>query len=133
MTDSDVDPRAVKLLNAFMQVLSMADPEESAQALLPLVHASLKTAAGDDLSRDLRQFSHKKAHGNARHYAVPVTVTRVRTTSTTGIGFGETAEAGRVDDYFIAKRPGVNGMPAPVKIFFPAEGGAPLISYMGSL
>ena len=133
MTETDVDPRAVRLLNDFMQALSVEDPGASARALLPFVHASLKSAAGDDLSRDLLQFGHKKAHANARHYAVPVQVTRVRTTSTTGIGFGDTAEAGRVDDYFIAKRAGVNGMPAPVKVFFPADGGAPLVSYMGSL
>lgn len=133
MSDADVDPRAVQLLNALMRGLATADPGESARALLPFVHKSLKNAAGDGLSRDLLQFGHKKAHANARHYAVPVQVTRVRTTSTTGIGFGDTAEAGRVDDYFIAKRAGVNGMPAPVKVFFPADGGAPLVSYMGSL
>ena len=133
MSELDVDPRAVALLNAFMQALSLPDPLESARAVLPFVHRSLKTAAGDDLSRDLRQFGHKKAHGNARHYAIPVHVTRVRTTRTTGIGFEDTAEPGRVDDYFITKRDGVNGMPAPVKIFFPADGGPPLVSYMGSL
>jgi hypothetical protein len=133
MKELDVDPRAVVLLEAFLQALLLPDAAESARALLPLVHRSLKTPAGDELSRDLLQFGHKKAHGNARHYAVPVHVTRVRPSSTTGIGFGDTAEAGRMDDYFIAKRAGVNGMPAPVKIFFPANGGPPLVSYMGSL
>jgi len=133
MNDLDVDPRAVALLNAFMQALALPDAAESARAVLPFVHRSLKTPAGDDLSRDLRQFGHKKAHGNAQLYAAPVHVTRVRTTGTTGLGFGETAEAGRVDDYFITKRDGVNGMPAPVKIFFPAGGGPPLVCYMGSL
>lgn len=133
MSELDVDPRAVALLNAFMQALAHEDAATSARAVLPFVHRSLKTPAGDDLSRDLRQFGHKKAQGNARLYALPVQVTRVRTTSTTGLGFGDTAEAGRVDDYFIAKREGVNGMPAPVKVFFPEDGGPPLVSYMGSL
>jgi hypothetical protein len=133
MTESQVDPRAVELLNRFLDALLLKDADESARALAPLVHVSLHAPGGTDLSRDLRQFGHKKAHANALHYARPVQVVRVRTTSLTGIGFGSDAAAGRVDDYFIAKQPGVNGMPAPVKVFFPAGGGAPTISYMGSL
>ena len=133
MTELPVDARAVDLLNRFLEALSAEDAETSAQALIPMVHASLLAPGGAGLSRDLRQFSFKKAHDNARHYARPVEVTRVRRTNTTALGAGKEASAGRVDDYFIAKRAGVSGMPAPVKIFFPADGGAPTIAYMGSL
>lgn len=133
MTELPVDARAVDLLNRFLEALAVEDPERSARALVPLVHASLRAPGGADLSRDLRQFSFKKAHDNARHYARPVEVTRVRRTNTTALGAGPGATAGRVDDYFIGKRAGVNGMPAPVKIFFPADGSAPTIAYMGSL
>ncbi len=131
--DAKPDPNAVALLNGFMSALAVADEKASAKATLPFVHRSLKNAAGDDLSADLRRFSFKKAHDGSKFYAAPVKITRVRPTNTTAIGFKETAEAGRVDDYFIAKKEGVNGMPAPVKIFFPKDGSEPRISYMGSI
>ncbi len=66
-------------------------------------------------------------------YAQPVKITRIRKTGTTAICFRETAEKGKVADYFIAKQESVNGMPALVKIFFPEGGGASTISYVGSL
>jgi hypothetical protein len=127
------DPAAVKLVDDFMTALRIAGDEESAKATLPLVHKSLLNPAKDDLSQDLRRFSFKKAHDNAKFYAAPVKVTRVRSTGITAIGFKQTAEAGSVVDYFIAKKDGVSGMPAPVRIFFPKDGGAPKIAYMGSL
>jgi hypothetical protein len=133
MASEPIDPRATHLLNQFLAALQIPDPDESANAVLPLVHVSLKTNDRTDLTRDLRSFSFKKANENAKFYAVPVSITRVRTMGTTGIGFGETAENGKVVDYFIAKNAGVNGMPAPIKVFFPASGGHPTVSYMGSL
>jgi hypothetical protein len=88
---------------------------------------------GNDLTTDIRQFSFKKAHSNAKFYQIPVKITRIRPTRVTAIGFEETAEKGSVVDYFISKKEGGNGLPAPIKIFFPADGGTPKISYMGSL
>lgn len=131
--DPAPDPVAVKLVDDFMDALRIADEDASAKATLPLVHKSLLNPAKDDLSQDLRRFSFKKAHDNAKFYAAPVKVTRVRKTGITAIGFKQTAEAGSVVDYFVAKKDGVNGMPAPVRIFFPKDGGAPKIAYMGSL
>jgi hypothetical protein len=127
------DERAIELLNNFMQTLMIEDFEESAQQMLKYTHKSLWNADGTNLSRDLRDFSFKKAKSNAKFYQVPVKITRVRETNVSAIGYAETAEKGKVVDYFIAKKAGVNGMPAPVKIFFPADGSAPKISYMGSL
>lgn len=60
-------------------------------------------------------------------------ITRVRPSNVMEIGFGPTAEAGRVEDCFIAKKEGVRGLPAPVTVFFPASGGPPRIAYLGSL
>lgn len=133
--DEAVDPRAEKLLNDFLAALT-ANPQSldaAAKAALPHLHKSILAPGGDDISADLRRFSFKKAWENARFYAQPVKITRIRKTGTSAIGFRETAEKGRVVDYFVGKKEGVNGMPAPVKIFFPEGGGAPKISYVGSL
>lgn len=132
--DEAVDPRAEKLLNDFLGALtSSPDMDAAVKAALPHLHKSLLAPGGGDVSADLRRFSFKKAWENAKFYAQPVKITRVRRTGTSAIGFRETAEKGKVTDYFVAKKDGVNGMPAPVKIFFPEGGGEPKISYVGSL
>ena len=133
--DEPVDPRAEKLLNDFLTALASnkEDMNAAIKAALPHLHKSLLGPGGSDVSQDLRNFSFKKAWQNAQFYAQPVKITRVRKTGTTGIGFRETAEKGKVVDYFVAKKEGINGMPAPVKIFFPEDGSAPKVSYVGSL
>jgi len=128
-----LNPKAEKLLNDFVKALSIGDSDESAKTCIPLVHKSLLNQSGDDLTADLRRFSFKKAHENVKFYQSPVKITRIRKQTTTAIGFGDTAQKGTVYDYFIAKRSGVPGMPAPVQVFFPIDGSAPKICYMGSL
>lgn len=127
------DARAEKLLNNFMKALSIENFDESAKAVMKYTHKSLHNADGTNLTSDLLRFSFKKAHDNAKFYAQPVKITRVRKTGVTAIGFKETAQKGTVYDYFISKKDGVDGMPAPVKIFFPEDGSDPLVNYMGSL
>lgn len=127
------DKKAEALLNQFLPALQTADFEASIKAALPLLHKSMLNDGGNDITADLRRFGFKKAHENANGYANPVKISRVRDTSTAAIGFGPTAEAGLVVDYFIDKKEGTGGMPAPVKVFFPSDGGAPKISYIGSL
>lgn len=133
--DEPVDPRGEKVLNDFLAALTAneASIDAAIKAALPYLHKSLLGPGGSDVSADLRRFSFKKAWENAKFYAQPVKITRVRKTSTTAIGFRETAEKGKVVDYFVGKKEGVSGMPAPVKIFFPEGGGEPKISYVGSL
>lgn len=131
------DPREADvpaLLGATLSVLQQnRDEEAAAAAIVPYLHKSLLDASGARLTTDVRSFSFKKAHGSAGLYGVPVTITRVRPSAVTAIGFGPTGEQGRSIDYFVAKRPGVNGMPAPVTVFFPAGGGPPKVAYLGSL
>jgi hypothetical protein len=131
--DVSIDATCEKVLNQFMEALMIENADESAKEVMKFAHKSLYNASGTDLSKDLRSFSFKKAHDNAKFYQIPVKITRVRKTGVTAIGYGDTAEKGTVYDYFIAKRVGVNGMPAPIKVFLPANGGEPKISYMGSL
>ena len=129
------DERAVKLLGEFLKALTdnKDDMDAAVRAALPMLHKSLKDDRGRDVTRDLRNFSFKKAWQNAGLYARPVDVTRVRTTGISAVGFGKTAEKGKVADYFVAKAEGQPGLPAPVKIFFPADGTDPKIYYVGSL
>jgi hypothetical protein len=133
--DEPVDARAEKLLNDFLTALTSSPDNMDAaiKAALPFLHKSLLAPGGGDVSSDLRRFSFKKAWENAKFYAQPVKITRIRRTGISAIGFRETAEKGKVSDYFVAKKEGVSGMPAPVKIFFPEGGGEPKISYVGSL
>ena len=130
---ADVNPKAETLLTNFMKALMIQDANTSATECLKYVHKSLMNKAGSDLTQDLRNFSFKKAHDNAKFYSIPVKITRVKKTAVTAIGFKETGEKGEVHDYFISKIDDKNGLPAPVKIFFPSNGGDPKISYMGSL
>jgi hypothetical protein len=128
-------PEAEPLLNALVSELQQnrADYEAAIAHATPLLHKSLLSPDGASVTADLRRFSFKKAFDNAGHYALPVRVLRARPSHVTGIGFGPTAERGRVVDYFIAKREGVAGMPAPVSVFFPEGGGPAKIAYVGSL
>lgn len=131
------DPREADvpaLLAATLSALQQnRDEEAAAAAIVPYLHKSLLDATGAHLTTDVRSFSFKKAHGAAGLYAVPVTITRVRPSAVTAIGHGPTGEQGRTVDYFVAKRAGVAGMPAPVTVFFPVGGGPPKVAYLGSL
>ena len=129
------DPRAMALLGDLFSALSIADENESAKACLKIVHVSLMNPSRSDLSKDLRRFSFKKAHDNAKFYANPVKVTRIRPRAITGIGAKSngTAELGQVVDYFVSKKEGAGGLPAPVQVFFPQGGGEPKIAYLGSI
>jgi len=51
----------------------------------------------------------------------------------TQVGFRETAESGRTDKYFVTKKAGVPGLPAPLHVFWPSDGGAPKLINIGSL
>lgn len=128
------DARAAALLDAtFAALVSSRDEASAARAAIPYLHKSLLDSTGADLSADTRTFSFKKAFAAASGYASPVKITRVRPGKVTAIGFGPTGEKGRTVDYFVAKRDGVAGMPAPITVFFPDSGAPPKVSYLGSL
>lgn len=127
------DQVASTLLEPFLKALREPDFERSAKATLPFVHPSLMNEARTDLAADLKRFSFKKAHENAGRYTSPVKVVREHRTGITSIGSAASSEAGVIVDYFVERRPETGGPPAPLRVFFPAGGGAPKIAYMGSL
>lgn len=126
------DPAAVEVLNQLLQGLLLADPNARLQAVLPLVHKSMLTPDGKDLDRNTKEFSYKKAAQGAQFYALPVEIYEVHQGNVTTIGFKETAETGRTDKYFLAKKSGIPGRPAPIHIFWDTQG-KPKVVNMGSL
>ena len=129
----DPDAKAVALINDFLVALSIEDDTERLEAVIPLVHKSLLTSDGKDLDGNTKDFSYKKAYNNVQFYAYPAVITEARLGEPITVGWEETAEKGRIDRYFIDKKEGINGMPAPLQIFWPEDGGEPSIYYMGSL
>jgi len=125
----------VTLINTFMDKLLIEDFNQSAKAVIPYVHKSLLSPDRRSLDGDTLAFSFKKAHENARFYQYPVSITRARKNHVTALGARSrgTAEAGSEISYFLAKKRSTDGAPAPLTVFFPADGSTPSISGMGSL
>lgn len=131
----DFDKAGIDVINTFMKSIvdNQADETAAAKAAMPVIHRSEYDASGTCLMKDRLDFSFKKAWQNAKFYKVPVVVTRVQKQNLTAIGFGATAEKGTAYKVWIAKNDGVAGLPAPLNVFFPANGGAPKVYYYGSL
>jgi len=125
------DPKGVQLCNDVLAALSIADETQRIKALVPLLHKSLLN--GDDLDDNVRQWSYKKAVQNVKFYAQPADIKEVHKGNVLTIGYGATAERGRRDKYFVKKKPGQAGMPAPLAIFWPEGGGEPKVIDIGSL
>jgi hypothetical protein len=142
-TDVPPDAKVVAFINGFCKEMLAAgaqdlkDPTDQQVAelgkkVMKFYHKSHYANAGDNLLPDRLRFSFKKGISNLKFYDCPVNVTRVRKTTTTGIGFKETAEKGSVYDYFLKKKEGVSGMPAQVRVFV-NEGGQIFFDDLGSL
>ena len=80
------DPAAAKLVGEFMNALTIADEAERLQAILPLVHDSLKTKDKKDLFSNVKQFSYKRAVNMIKLYKNPVELGNVHKGSVSTIG-----------------------------------------------
>jgi hypothetical protein len=104
----------MKRLGANSSAPSDADNESNVSAAgkvaMQYYHHSHHAKAGDNLLPDRLRFSFKKAFNNIKFYEDPVRITRVRALATQGVGYKETAEKGRLFDYFLAKREGAGGV-----------------------
>lgn len=126
------DPRAAELIAKLCSALTNPDEALCTKELLPLLHRSLLSSGGDDLAREVKALTLKKARLSMNKYILPAQVSRIEKTPTTSVGMGTTAEQGTVFEYFLQPKE-KNATPAPVKVFFPADGSAPKISHFGSL
>ncbi len=127
------DAKVLELVNKTLTALNEKDEAARVKALLPLVHKSLKNAAGDDLTRNIKDFSFKKASVGAPNYASPVTIFEVHKGNVSTVGFKETAQKCRRDKYFINVKEGTVGRPAPIHVCLPEDGTEPTILDFGSL
>jgi len=127
------DAKAVEVINKLLAAFSLTDSELRLKAVIPLLHKSMYTNDGKDLSKNVKDFSYKKAVENVKFYSIPAVITEVHKGNVTAIGFKETAERGRTDKYFVGKKDAKNGRPAPIHIFFPENGGEPKVVNIGSL
>ena len=127
------DPKGVKLCTDFMAALAIEDEAKRLEAVIPLLHKTLLTEDGKDLTPDVKRFSYRKACTDAKLYKQPAQVTEVHKGTEHTAGFGKQAEKGRADKYFVAKKDDVPGRPAPLHVFWPSDGGAPKLISIGSL
>ncbi|PKL51345.1 MAG: hypothetical protein CVV42_00405 [Candidatus Riflebacteria bacterium HGW-Riflebacteria-2] len=109
----------LNVLYEYAEVLKSETLEKCAEAFVAIAGGGLVNEAGDALRGDVPQFSLKKDFRNFRFYAMPLKITRVNKRRSNGDGYGESAIAGWVYKIWIAKKKGVNGMPAPISIMVP--------------
>ena len=135
--DVQPDPAVVEFINKFFADMKKAGAETATpndgdidakvaaagKVAMGYYHKSHHSKAGDNLLPDRLRFSFKKGFTGIKFYQDPVKVTRVRALTTQAIGFKETAEKGKSFDYFLAKKEGVSGMPAQVRIFIGEQSG----------
>lgn len=134
--DVPPDTRGIAKLKRFMEIcVATPDLEEAGKLIIAegLVHAS-KRDKNDPrkMNNDSIRFAFKKAHGNVAMYDPKPRLIRTVLTGTSAVGFGPTAQKGQLYKYFIAKKDGVGGMPAPIQIFYPEGGGEPIVYDFGS-
>jgi len=114
-----VPSSVINVLYKYTEVLKSESLEKCAEAFLAIAGGGLVNPAGTALDIDLTRFSLKKDYENFRFYALPLKITRVNRRYSNGDGYGESAIAGWVYKIWIAKKKGVNGMPAPISIMVP--------------
>jgi len=114
-----VPSAVINVLHKYTEILKSETLEKCAEAFLEIAGGSLVNPAGTALDIDLPRFSLKKDYGNFKFYAMPLKITRVNKRYSNGDGYGDSAIAGWVYKIWIAKKKGVNGMPAPISIMVP--------------
>ena len=127
------EEKAVTVMNQFIVIVQKESFENAAKKVVPLIHKSLLTSNGKSLDDDTYRFSFKKAYNNAKNYIYPIKITRIQKLKTTEIGYGKRYQKGIEYKFWIAKKEGVSGLPAPLVLFFPENTELAKLSYIGSL
>ena len=127
------NPKGTEVVSKLLAALTIEDENARLAAVIPVMHKSMLTADGKDLDRNVKQFSYKKAYGSAHLYTQPADIFEVHELPEQTVGFQETSERGIVYKYFVKKKEGQPGRPAPIHVFFPNGGGEPKCINIGSL
>lgn len=113
-------PKEVKaVLDQYVGALNAPDLDSCAVLFLPIAGGGLVNEDATALGRDLLDFSLKKDFNNVKFYVQPSKITRVNVRRSNGDGYGASAIKGKIYKIWLAKKPGVAGMPAPVSIMVP--------------
>lgn len=110
--------------------------EKDLNLVCTYVHKSLRRSMNgkEDLDRSVKDYQYRYACQGVGNVKNPICVTRiVPNTGTSGIGFQDRAENGRIEKYFLECTSSSKKMPVPVQVFFPSNGGSPKICHFGSI
>lgn len=112
-----------QVLEGYVSILrNAASLDDAAAQFVKYAGGSLvnEDAHNITLRQDVKPYSLKKDFENIKFYADPLVITRVSSNpDPQAVGFGGSAIKGRVYKIWIAKKDGVEGMPAPVSILVP--------------
>lgn len=118
---ADQVPNEVKaVLNQYINILTNSNNlDVCANEMLKIAAGGLLSQDCKSIASDVKPYSLKKDFENVKFYKNPVVITRVQLINDDYDGYGPTLISGTVYKIWIAKKEGVNGMPAPVKIIVP--------------
>lgn len=132
----DVPKEVIVVLNQYLTILSTSKTlEDCGKNLLPIAGGHILAQSGTAISTDVMQFSLKKDYQNVKFYKIPAVITRVQLITNTYDGYGPTLTEGNIYKIWIAKKDGVNGMPAPIPVLVPKNNpkSPKIVTTIGSL
>lgn len=133
---SEVPATVIGVLNQYVQILSSsASLNDCATKVVSICGGHLLTQDGNQISNDVKPYSLKKDFENVKFYKNPPVITRVQLQKNTYDGYGPTLIEGDLYKIWIAKKDGVQGLPAPIPIIVPKNNPSKpkVVSNIGSL
>lgn len=133
---SEVPATVISVLNQYVQILSTSTSlDDCATKIVSICGGHLLAQSGNQISNDVKPYSLKKDFENVKFYKNPPVITRVQMQKDTYDGYGPTLIEGDLYKIWIAKKDGVQGMPAPIPIIVPKNNPSKpkVISNIGSL
>lgn len=113
-------PEDVKaVLVQYIEILNSSDLDSCARKFAAIAGGGLVNEDGLTLRSSVKPYSLKKDFNNVKFYAQPIKITRVNAKVSNGSGYGASAIKGKVYKIWIAKKSGVDGLPAPISIMIP--------------
>ncbi len=132
----DVPSEVKNVLNQYLTILSSAKSlDECAANVMKVAAGGLLSTDGMSISSNVKPYSLKKDFENVKFYKQPAEITRVQLQTGGYDGYKGTLIEGDIYKIWIAKKDGVKGMPAPIRIIVPKndKSNPKVISVIGSL
>ncbi len=123
----DLPSEIADIVNRYVYILQTSSSvEDAASKLGDILGGGLLDSYGK-ISRDTMEFSLKKDYYNSKFYQYPIKITRVLKILNDYDGYQETYIEGTSYKVWIAKKDGVAGLPAPVRVIKPKDKAAKII------